>query len=98
MTKTYYHATPYENLISIMMSGIYAGGDGYVYLTNSPESAATFVAIRGCKDILVCGVDLEEDLLDESFDHSLAFFKCRAWMHKGDISVDDIKDYYRYKI
>lgn len=88
MTKTYYHATPFENLNSIMNQGIRKGCDGVVYLTEKPEEAVRFVAIRGCRKILVLGVDLEDDMVSESFDHSQAFFQCRAFAYPEDILFD----------
>lgn len=79
MTKTYYHATPFENLESIMDQGIRKSRDGVVYLTEKPEEATRFVVIRGYVDILVCEVQVKEDLVEETFDHSEVFFKCRAY-------------------
>lgn len=98
MTKTYYHATPFENLESIMDQGLHKGCDGVVYLTEKPEEAARFVAIHGCTKILVLGVELEEDLVDESFDHSEAFFKCRAYTYPDDIPADEITEFLRYEL
>lgn len=97
MTKTYYHATPFENLNSIMTQGIRKGCDGVVYLTERPEDAAKFVAIRGCTKILVLGVDIEEDMVTESFDHSEVFFKCKAYMYSENISSDDVREIYTYE-
>ena len=74
MTKTYYHATPYENLNSILNQGIHRGCDGVIYLTDAKEDALKFVAIRGYLDILVCGIQLEEEMVQESFDHNESFF------------------------
>lgn len=98
MTKTYYHATPFENLESIMAQGIIRGCDGVVYLTEKPEEAARFVAIHGCKKILVLGVELEEDLINESFDHSQIFFMCRAFTYQGDIPADEITEFLKYEL
>ena len=97
MTKTYYHATPLENLESIMDQGIRKGYDGVVYLTEKPDEAARFVAIRGCMKILVLGVELEEDLVNESFDHSQAFFKCKAYSYSDDIPADEITEFRKYE-
>lgn len=97
MTKTYYHATPFENLESIMDQGIRKGCDGVVYLTERPEEAVRFVAIRGYMKILVLGVDIEEDMVTESFDHSQVFFKCRAYMYPEDISSNEIREIYTYE-
>lgn len=97
MTKTYYHATPFENLESIMAQGIRKGCDGVVYLTEKPEDAAKFVAIRGYMKILVLGMELEEDMVSESFDHSFALFKCEAYTYPEDIPVDEITELRTYE-
>lgn len=97
MTKTYYHATPFENLESILAQGIRKGYDGVVYLTEKPDEAARFVAIRGCMKMLVLGIELEEDLINESFDHSEAFFKCKAYYYSDDIPVDEITEFLTYE-
>lgn len=96
MTKTYYHATPFENLESIMDQGIHRGCDGVVYLTEKPEEATRFLVIRGYIDILVCEVQIEEDMVEETFDHSEAFFKCRAYGYSEDITPDEITNYLKY--
>lgn len=95
MLKSYYHATPFENLNSIFKKGITRGVDGVVYLTEKPEEAAKFVAIRGCKKILVIEVEVEDYLVEESFDHSQEFFKCRAYSYPYDISIDEFGDNIR---
>ena len=97
MTKTYYHATPFENLESIIDQGIRKGYDGVIYLAEKPEEAARFVAIRGCRKMLVLGIELEEDLVNESFDHSQAFFKCKAYYYSDDIPVDEITEFLTYE-
>jgi hypothetical protein len=99
MIKKYYHATPFENLESILDQGICRkyGYDGVIYLTEKPEEAARFVAIRGYVDILVCEVEVEEYMVEESFDHSEAFFKCRAYGYsEKDIMPDEITNYIKY--
>ena len=92
MTKIYYHATPFENLESILEKGIRRGCDGVVYLTEKPEEAARFVAIRGHMKILVLGVELEEDMVSESFDHNYLFFKCNAYTYPEDIPANEITE------
>jgi hypothetical protein len=85
--KTYYHATPFENLESILKDQeVHKGCDGVVYLAKKPEDAVKFLAIRGCKKILVFGFMLDEEKVSESFDHSEAFFKCKAYMYPDNIS------------
>lgn len=96
MLKTYYHATPLKNMDSIFKLGIQTGRDGFIYLTTEPEDAAKFIAVRSYDDILVVEVMLEEELVRESFDHSQAFFKCRAYYIDENIPSEDILDYYIY--
>lgn len=97
MTKTYYHATPYENLASILDKGILKSKyDGMVYLTEKPEEAARFLAIRLCRKILVCEVQVEEDLVEETFDHNEAFFRCRAYGYKDNIEPEAITNFLKY--
>lgn len=95
MLKSYYHATPFENLGSIFKKGILKGCDGVVYLTEKPEEAARFVAIRGYKKILVIEVEVEDYLVKETFDHSEMFFKCKAYSYPYNISIDEFGDNIR---
>ncbi len=97
MLKTYYHATPYENLGSILDKGIQTGHDGVVYLCEKPYEAARFVAIRGCNKILVLGVEIEEDMVRESGDHSYLFFKCLAYIYPENIPADEITEFRKYE-
>lgn len=90
MKKSYYHATPFENLDSIIADGLKRGYDGVVYLAETPEDALKFLRIRFCTDTLVIRVDLEEAEVEESFDHSQAFFQCRAFMYPHDIPSDEL--------
>ena len=95
MLKSYYHATPFENIGSIFKKGILRGCDGVVYLTEKPEEAMRFLMIRGYKKVLVIEVELEDDMVEESFDHSRIFFDCRAFAYPYDISVDEFGDNVR---
>lgn len=98
MVRSYYHATPFENLNSILEKGIQRGSDGIVYLTEGKDEALRFVAIRGCRNILTVEVELEEDLVEEMFDHSQAFFRCKAFGYHEDIKLEDMKNFFQYKI
>lgn len=97
MAKTYYHATPFENLQSILEKGILRGCDGVVYLTEKPDEALRFLRIRFYNDLLVCEVKLNENKVEESFDHNEAFFKCKAYAYSEDINPTKITNMYRYK-
>ena len=98
MLGTYYHATPYKNLESILDQGILRGYDGVVYLAKTKEDAVKFIAIRFEKDILVCEVQLNEANIKESFDHNESFFKCKAYMYDEDINLFEITNAWRYKL
>lgn len=77
MKDTYYHATPYENLASIVVDGIKSGMEGVVYLTKERDDALKFLAIRGCQDILTVEVLIDSEKVEETFDHSLQFLNVR---------------------
>lgn len=75
MLATYYHATPYENLESILENGIKENGikkgiDGVVYLTEGRDEAMRFLLIRGYRDILTVEVLIDSENVDEMFDHN----------------------------
>lgn len=90
MKKSYYHATPFENFQSIYSKGLKKGYDGIIYLTETPEDAIKFLRIRLCQDILVIQIDLDESEVVETFDHSEAFFKCRAFGYPHDIPPESL--------
>lgn len=101
MTKEryYYHATDMRNLGSILSEGLKTGPDGIVYLTDTPQNALKFVMLRMVPEILVVAVkesSLDKELLEESFDHSQEFFKCRAWGYMGSIESDILENYRKY--
>ncbi len=96
-----WHATPFENLISIMENGIEPGPDGLVYMCEQQQDAAKFVRIRGCRHILVVKIKIlkkDEDKVHETYDHSESFFKCKAFGYKGHIDTSKIVDYRQYKL
>ena len=96
-----YHATPYDNLISIMEKGILPGTGHVVYLADSEIGAVKFVAVRGCKHILVVKVKIlkaDEKNIEETFDHSERFFGCRAFGHIGAIDTHKIVNYRHYDL
>lgn len=63
------------------------GWDGYVYICEKPEDAVKFVAIRGHDEVAVIEVILPANKVKESFDHSVQFFQCKAFMYEEDIKV-----------
>lgn len=98
MLATYYHATPYENLESILENGIKRGVDGVVYLTEGRDEAMRFLLIRGYRDILTVEVLIDSENVDEMFDHNPNFFKCRAFGYKGDIKSNELMNFYRCEL
>lgn len=86
--KIYYHATTQDKLNSILDNGIRPGVDKVVYMCEKAIDAAKFLAVRGIKPIYVISFKTykkEENIIDESFDHSLTYFKCKAYVYKGTI-------------
>lgn len=84
----FYHATTTENMEQIAVTGIIRKSwDGVVYLCKDPIDACKFLVIRGLRKMCVIEVELNREDVEESFDHSQAFFKCRAYMHRGDIQL-----------
>ena len=97
--KYYYHATSMNNLISILNNGIKPSTDGLVYICENETDAVKFVAIRGFKEILTCKIKMlkaDEEKIQETFDHSEAFFKCRAFGYNGEIPPNKIVDYRKF--
>lgn len=87
--KKYYHATYPDAMEQIIADGILKKGwDDCVYLCETPQEAARFVAIRGYKTVYVIEIILPEDKVKESFDHSIQFFQCRAYTYKGNIKIE----------
>lgn len=95
--KKYYHATSKKNLGNILNEGIKKGCDGCVYLTDKREDALKFV-IFGCanENIIVFEVELNEEEVVETFDHSESFFKCKAYGYYNDINAESITGAYDY--
>ena len=88
MRKRYYHAATPEIMRKIVADGaIKRGWDGHVYICEKPEDAAKFVAIRGHDEVEVIEVILPANKVKESFDHSVQFFQCKAFMYEEDFKV-----------
>lgn len=99
--KIYYHATAYDNLISIIENGISPGVDGLVYLTEKEIDAVKFLYVRGCTNIITFKIKMPiEDManLEETFDHSYEFFKCRCYGYRGIISAKHVTPSRKFKL
>lgn len=87
----FYHATSQDGFYAIMKEGIKVPYG--VYLADSYQNAAKFLVLRGVTPIYVVkisGKKLDKNLLEESFDHSESFFKCKAYVYNGDITLNKI--------
>lgn len=99
--KVLYHATDYNNLISILEHGLKPGYDEVVYLAETPEDALKFVCLRGYKNIVTLQVKIykkDEDKIQETFDHNYNFFKCRAFGYYGTIPPKNITPLMKYEL
>lgn len=93
--KYLYHATVSDNLDSIYKNGLIPQGFyNAVFLADNPESAAAFLKVRLINNITVLRVKFNNNQfrkLDESFDHSDSFFRCRAYMCYETITPERLK-------
>ena len=75
----FYHATTEENLLKIVDDGVIKHSmGGVVFLCRNPIDACKFLVIRGYRKICVVEVNLKKNEVDESFDHSEAFFSMQS--------------------
>lgn len=96
--KSYFHATTEHNFESIKNDGeIKTGWDGVVYLADSAENALKFISIRAMgKPIVVLEVELDENDVEETFDHSFSFFKCKAYGYPNNICLSCLVSAVKY--
>ncbi len=92
----YYHATDINNMINIVYEGIKTGIDGCVYLAKTKEDAMKFIAIRTNNDIIVFEVELNENNVEESYDHNEQFFKCKAYYYSDNIPKEKITGAFKF--
>jgi hypothetical protein len=93
----YYHAAPKETMIKIVGEGrIKKSWDGVVYLCKEAVDSCKFLVMRGMKNMSVIEVELDESEVEESNDHSEAFFKCKAYIHSGDIELTGNENVWDY--
>lgn len=84
----FYHATTSTAAESIRKDGVIkAGAMGDVFLCRNPLDACKFLILRGAPVIYVVEVDLRRSEVIESYDHAESFFKCKAYIHHGDIPL-----------
>ena len=102
-----YHFTLKENLLSIEDYGaLRAGGDGYVYMTETIDDACIFANVysyiykRPITDYIIIELNtdsMEPDKLYISHDHNPVFFpiKENTVMYRGDVKLCDA-DWYGF--
>lgn len=84
----YYHAAPKEKMIKIVNEGVIKKSqDGMVYLCKKAVDSCKFLIMRGLKKMSVIEVELDETDVTESYDHSEAFFRCKAYIHNGNVKL-----------
>lgn len=99
----YYHATPKENVFSIIREGIHASFDG-VYLCKAAEDCLMFFLIypdHAGKEIAVIPIDLDDEKIIESYDHNKEFIPCDAFIYPEDIpatKIPPLQDILLYKL
>lgn len=72
MKKTYWHATPAENLASIMVDGLKPGFGGLTYFSDDPVKSAIWMCFtrRDAKEVYSIPFEIEESLMELGIDHS----------------------------
>lgn len=88
--KTFYHATPKDNLFKIMKEGIKADFMGYVYLCEKPVDCMKFMKRYGKGEYAVIPLELDENDVMISTDHDEAYYGCKAYTYSGNIEPDAI--------
>lgn len=95
----FYHATLKENMKKIIdEQRIRQSWDGVVYLCKQAVDSCKFLAVRGVREMSVIEIELNESDVEESFDHSESFFKCKAYMYYGDIELSGDENIYTYEV
>ena len=72
MKKTYWHATPAENLASIMVDGLKPGFGGLTYFSDDPVKSAIWMCFtrRDAREVYSIPFEIEESLMELGIDHS----------------------------
>lgn len=84
----FYHATTPENMQKIIDDGkIKHSFGGEVFLCRRPLDACKFLVLRGLRKVYVIEVELNKNNVQESYDHAESFFRCKAYVHNGDIEL-----------
>lgn len=94
----FYHATSLENMQKIIDDGkIKHSFGGEVFLCRKPLDVCKFLVLRGLRNVYVIEVELKETDVQESYDHAESFFRCKAYVHNGDIQLSRTEAVTRYE-
>lgn len=94
----FYHATSEGNMRKIIdEQKIRQSCDGVVYLCKEAIDSCKFLAVRRIRKMSVIEIELNENDVEESFDHSEIYFKCKAYMYNGDIELSGDENIYYYE-
>lgn len=67
----FYHGTDIKNLGNISLEGIKPlNMEKQVYLADTSDAVLAFMVLRGVQNFVVFEVELEENLVEPSYDHS----------------------------
>lgn len=93
MSRTYYHSTSRYNYFGILQDGkINPSSEGVVFCCTTPEDCLKFAAIRALSNdnsTVVLKINVpDEARVEETFDHSEGFFKCRCFGIVGEVPLD----------
>ena len=92
MNKLLYHGTSFDNYLKILDDEkILPSCDGVVYCCESIGDVLKFMYFRPIDTVCIIPIVVSDDMkVEETFDHSYQFFKCRCYGISGEISLDDI--------
>lgn len=92
---TLYHATDYNNLVSILDKGIKPGCDGVVYCCLTVKDCMKFLYFRRdfVKSVVIFELEIDDtENIVETFDHSEAFFKCKCYGVTRVVHTSEIRN------
>lgn len=93
--KTLYHGTSEDNFNKIISEGVIKTSfDGYIYCCETEEDVLKFMYIRNFnrKPCIILELQIPEEDVTETFDHSQAFFQCRCFGITKPVPFDDVVD------
>ena len=91
MNKVLYHGTSFDKYLSILDDEkILPGCDGVVYCCESIGDVLKFMYFRPIDVVCIIPIVISDNTeVEETFDHSYQFFKCRCYGIRGKVSLDN---------